>query len=89
MFGASGGVSGAMGAAVRLMLADRLDPQRRRLGLNLILALIGLNLLFALFGGALMGLDAGVAWQAHLGGFVAGFLMLRPGAAGPPRPAAA
>jgi membrane associated rhomboid family serine protease len=89
MFGASGGVSGAMGAAVRLMLADRLDAQRRRLGLNLILALVGLNLLFALFGGAIMGLDAGVAWQAHLGGFAAGFLMLRPGAAGPPRAAAA
>lgn len=83
MFGASGGVSGLMGAAVRLMLADRLDPRRRRLGLNLIFVLVGLNLLMGLFGGGLFGLDAAIAWQAHLGGFVAGFLMLRPSAAGP------
>jgi len=89
MFGASGGVSGCMGAAVRLMLADRLDPRRRRLGLNLILVLVGLNLLMGVFGGGLFGLDAAIAWQAHLGGFVAGFLMLKPSAAGPARPAAA
>ncbi len=75
LFGASGGVSGCMGGLTRQLLADRASPERRRFGLNLILVMFGINLLFALFGGAIMGVDAQVAWQAHLGGFAVGFLV--------------
>ncbi|MEQ8964745.1 MAG: rhomboid family intramembrane serine protease [Azospirillaceae bacterium] len=78
MFGASGGVAGAMGAAVALMIFHRGGRAARRLGLNLILALVVVNLLFALFGGAILGVDADIAWEAHLAGFAAGFLMLGP-----------
>jgi len=77
MFGASGGVAGAMGAAVNLMIFQR-GGQSRRLGLNLIVALVVVNLLFAFFGGALLGVDADIAWEAHLAGFVAGFVLLVP-----------
>lgn len=78
MYGASGGVSGAMGAVIRLMLADRDQPQRQRFALRLLTILVGLNVLFGLVGGALMGVDAEIAWQAHLGGLMAGFLLARP-----------
>lgn len=75
MFGASGGVSGCFGGFTRLALADRHNPQRRRLAINLMLVLLVTNVLFGVFGGALVGLDAEIAWQAHLGGFAVGFLM--------------
>jgi membrane associated rhomboid family serine protease len=77
LFGASGAVSGCIGAFCRLMLATH-DPGRRRLALNLIGFTIIANVLFALFGGGLMGLDAQVAWQAHIGGFLAGFALGTP-----------
>lgn len=77
MFGASGGVSGCMGGIARLLLADRTDPRRRRFAFNLIVVLFLMNLLLGAFGGALLGVDAEIAWQAHIGGFVAGFLLAR------------
>lgn len=70
MFGASGGVAGAMGAAVRLMLQE---PSRRATGLALIGVLLLVNILFIGFGGAVMGVEGQVAWEAHLAGFAAGF----------------
>lgn len=77
MYGASGGVSGCMGGVARLLLADRADPRRRRFALNLIAVLFLMNVLFGLFGGRLLGVDAEIAWQAHIGGFAAGFLIAR------------
>lgn len=80
MYGASGVVSGCMGGVVRLMLSPGALPQRRRTALNLVGVFFVVNLLFALVGGRLMGVDADVAWEAHIGGFIAGFLVARRGA---------
>ena len=33
------------------------------------------NVIFAVFGSEIFGGDAEIAWEAHLGGFVAGFLL--------------
>jgi membrane associated rhomboid family serine protease len=81
MFGASGAVSGCMGATVRFLLAAPHAP-RRRMAVNLLVVLIGFNIAAAFFGGALFGLEAEIAWQAHAGGFIAGFLLGRSGARG-------
>lgn len=80
LMGASGGVSGCMGCFARLMLRRDTHPRLRRLGLNLIGVLILVNLaigLFgdALFGGSLGGSDIRIAWQAHIGGFLAGLAL--------------
>ena len=74
LIGASGAVSGCIAAFCRLALA-RHDPAGRRLALNLIGFTIIANVLFALVGGGIMGVDAQIAWQAHIGGFLAGFAL--------------
>lgn len=79
MIGASGGLFGLAGAWIWLEAADR-----HRFGLALwpvggvILGLVVLNALMWL------ALDGVLAWETHLGGFVAGvaYAALRPGAAG-------
>lgn len=75
VLGASGGVAGLMGAVMRVMMTDPASPRRRRLGRNAVLVLIGINLLIGLFGGGVVGLNAGIAWQAHLGGLAVGFIL--------------
>ena len=75
--GASGGVSGCFGGFIRLMLSDTTDPRRRRLAINLMAVLIVMNVAIGIFGGELLGQDAGVAWEAHLGGFAAGLVLAR------------
>ncbi|SLN10472.1 rhomboid family intramembrane serine protease [Oceanibacterium hippocampi] len=73
VYGASGGVFGLMGAAAWLMAA-RAGPARAMIFVAVILALnfvIGLTPV----GTMLTGGGAGVAWQAHLGGFFAGGLL--------------
>lgn len=86
MFGASGGVSGCMGGVVRIMMSDRLNPQRRRFARNLALVLVLLNIGIGVVGPELFGVDSGsIAWQAHLGGFAMGYLLMAV-AGHPPRP---
>ena len=77
LIGASGAVSGCLGAFCRMALA-RHDPAGRRLALNLIGFTIIANVLFAVLGGGIMGVDAQIAWQAHIGGFLAGFALGAP-----------
>ena len=84
MHGASGAVTGCMGGTVRLMMSGGADPAGRRFALVFVAVLFVLNLLFGVFGPTLLDLDARIAWQAHIGGFIAGFLIGRapnPGAA--------
>ncbi len=77
MHGASGVVSACMGAITAALWADPAHPQRRRLALALAGAMVGLNLLIGLAGGEVLGVEARIAWQAHLGGFAAGWLLGR------------
>ncbi len=72
LIGASGGVSGAMGAAIRYML---IDPRHRRMALVLTALLVAMNAVMAVLGAGVVGADGTIAWQAHAGGFLAGFLI--------------
>jgi membrane associated rhomboid family serine protease len=82
LVGASGALSGAVGALVRISVAPRfIDPRHQLMppssawlfaaffvGMNLLFALLSVN--FTLGGGA-------VAWEAHVGGFLIGFALGR------------
>lgn len=84
LIGGSAGVSGLMGAAARVMFAPfdftafkqpHIAPltDRRVVGFTLVFVVI--NLVIGFLGGGLLGVDGSVAWQAHIGGFVAGLLI--------------
>ncbi len=81
MYGASAGVFGMMGAAAILMY-----PKMGLKGVaGFVGVLMGVNLIIGLtpLGNLLVGPSANIAWAAHCGGFVAGFLLcflLRSGA---------
>ncbi len=82
LVGASGAVSGLMGAAARLMESpDRLGSPFSRPALSMGAAWIVVNLLIAVTGYAPGAEGASVAWEAHLGGFAAGLLLIGPLAA--------
>lgn len=90
VIGASGAVSGFMGAAARFGLrADRRNPRRGFVGpllsvgnafrvrgvVPFLLVWIGMNVAI---GFGILGLHEGdsVAWEAHIGGLVAGFFLI-------------
>jgi len=86
--GASGAVSGLMGAAARLIGGGgRPGPMFSRTVVGMGAAWIAINLLIAVFGGAILpgAGGAGVAWEAHIAGFVVGVLMIGPFARLAPR----
>jgi len=96
LIGASGGVAGLTGAAVRFIFQPILYAQHPETGQRIVLgrrlATIRetfvnprsrfFTLIWLLLNAAvplaplLMGTSLGVAWQAHLGGFLTGFLMV-------------
>lgn len=79
LVGASGAVSGLMGAAARLMeTPGRLGSPFSRSALSMGAAWIAVNLLIAVTGYAPGAEGASVAWEAHLGGFAAGLLLIGP-----------
>ncbi len=78
MVGASGAISGLMGAAARTMdyqggVGPVLGPRVISLGLGW----LAVNLIMAVVGG-FPGMGGAVAWEAHLFGFVAGVLLIGP-----------
>lgn len=73
LIGASGAVYGAAGAMTRLVFLRR---GSLRAALTFAAALMAINLLFGVFGGAIFGGDQDIAWQAHIGGFVAGLALV-------------
>jgi len=77
MFGASGAVAGCFAGACRLMVGSP-NPRQRRTGWSLLIVLVATNALFAIVGSAMLGIDGRIAWQAHLGGFVGGWLVAYP-----------
>ncbi|HKT54306.1 MAG TPA: rhomboid family intramembrane serine protease [Caulobacteraceae bacterium] len=79
LIGASGAGSGLMAGASRLMTQERkLASFFSRPVVMLGGAFIGINLIVAVFGWAPGAGDAKVAWEAHLGGYLAGLLLLAP-----------
>ena len=72
--GISGGVSGLMGAAFLAGFDGRDSSLASRRFLSMTLAFLLANLVLALGGSAIAG--AGIAWQAHVGGYVAGAAMM-------------
>jgi membrane associated rhomboid family serine protease len=72
--GASGGISGLLAAVLLL----REGPQRWLLSRRFLVTsslFIVANAVFALIGPGLLG--AGIAWQAHVGGYIGGALLMR------------
>lgn len=64
--GASGAIFGLFGAMLALIIARRHTPEGRAM-LGQFVGLLIVNVLFSLM--------PGIAWQAHLGGFVVGFVL--------------
>lgn len=80
LVGASGGIAGLMAAASRMV-----PPQGERLAPLLstpVVAMAGswilVNAVFALTGLGAGPVEAPLAWQAHLGGYAAGLLLIAP-----------
>ncbi len=97
--GASGAISGLMGAAIRLMPGRfpwaqpgeaPIAPLFSRPVLNFTAIWVVLNMVVGTLGLGLVPAGQAIAWQAHLGGYVAGLLFagafdrLRPHALAPP-----
>jgi len=87
VIGASGAISGLMAAALRMLPGQnpwavpgtaRLAPIFSRQMLVFTGALVAINVLMGISGLSIGGETAQVAWQAHLGGFVAGLLLCGP-----------
>jgi membrane associated rhomboid family serine protease len=79
--GASGAVSGLMGAAARLIGGEgRVGPIFSRTVLGMGGGWIAINVIIAVFGGSFMpgAGNAGVAWEAHIAGFIVGVLLIGP-----------
>ncbi len=87
VIGASGAISGLMAAALRMLPGQNpwavpgtapLAPIFSRQMLVFTGALVAINVLMGISGLSIGGETAQVAWQAHLGGFVAGLLLCGP-----------
>ena len=79
LLGASAAASGCMAAVVRMLLNDRShDGRRRKLALALMAVVVLVNFIFAVLGPDVLPIGAEIAWEAHLGGFVAGYLLSGP-----------
>jgi membrane associated rhomboid family serine protease len=79
LVGASGAGSGLMAAASRLLTPGRrIAPFFSRPVVAMALAFLAANVIIAVIGWAPGAGDARVAWEAHLGGYAAGLLLLAP-----------
>ena len=76
MVGASGAIYGLVGLLLFMRLSDELDPVELRMMPHAALQFIRNNVIFLLLllvSALLAGLSGGIAWEAHLGGFLFGF----------------
>ena len=76
LLGVSAAASGCLAAVVRLLLNDPAqDPRRRRFAVALLVVGVLVNVVFAILGPNLLPISGEIAWEAHLGGFAAGYLL--------------
>ncbi|TAL28194.1 MAG: rhomboid family intramembrane serine protease [Alphaproteobacteria bacterium] len=75
LIGASGGISGVVGATLLLLQEKGLMGEKGKFPVGMIIFLASF-LLLGFFG--MPGVSQPIAWVAHLGGFVAGLLLYRP-----------
>lgn len=79
MVGASGAVFGMIGASLRLMAGPGLlIPMFHPVVLRGAAAWMVVNLVTGLLGSVLTGGEAGIAWEAHAFGFLAGIILIAP-----------
>jgi len=77
--GASGAVSGLMGAAARLFgRREGLNPLNSSPVVSLAAGWVVVNAIMAVFGAGVLADGAKIAWEAHIAGFVAGVLLIGP-----------
>jgi membrane associated rhomboid family serine protease len=82
LLGASGAVSGMVGAAARVSIwpprhsGSALPFWRTSTIISFVVIWLVLNVVFGIFPILVTGDYAGIAWEAHLGGFIAGFLLI-------------
>ena len=82
LVGASGAISGMVGAAARVSIwpprhsSSALPFWRRSTVIAFVAIWMVLNIVFGVFPFLWGETYGGIAWQAHLGGFVAGFLLI-------------
>lgn len=76
MIGASGAVAGLVGAAARLMGRETPGPYFSPPVVSMTIGWIAVNLLLALVGFAPGLGNAGVAWEAHIFGYLAGLVLI-------------
>jgi membrane associated rhomboid family serine protease len=82
LIGASGAISGMVGAVCRVSLwpprrlGSALPLWNRRMIINFVLIWLALNLVFGFVPVFVGDNYGGIAWEAHLGGFLAGFLLI-------------
>jgi len=81
LIGASGAISGMVGAVAGISIGEPpghgMPFRNRRAALTFVAVWLALNFVVGFFGAAAMGVDGAIAWEAHLGGFVAGFALIR------------
>lgn len=80
LVGASGAISGLVGAVGMLSLSARIDGTplgNRRTALTFVIVWLATNLLVGLLPFAMPFEGGDIAWEAHIAGFVAGALLIR------------
>jgi membrane associated rhomboid family serine protease len=80
LLGASGAISGMVGAVGRISLSGQsgngMPFRTRSTALTFVILWLVFNFVFGVVGLALFGMEGDVAWEAHLGGFIAGFALV-------------
>lgn len=82
LIGASGAISGMVGAVSRVSLwpprrmGSAMPLWNRRMIINFVLVWLALNVVFGFFPVIIGEGYGGIAWEAHLGGFLAGFALI-------------
>jgi membrane associated rhomboid family serine protease len=82
LLGASGAVSGMVGAVARVSIwpprhsGSALPFWRPQIVITFVVIWLVLNILFGVFPVLISDGYGGIAWEAHLGGFIAGFLLI-------------